>query len=331
MKKNYNWGILGAGAIARKFASDLMLLPNAKLYAIGSKSPERAKEFAAEFSIPKAYGSYEEFAADPEIDIIYIASRHIGHYPDTLLCLEQGKAVLCEKPVAMNRQQYEAMVELADRKKLFFMEALWTRFIPSFLKMKEIVESGRIGEPKLIESDFSFKPPYDEKGRLFNPLLGGGALLDVGIYPIFIALQMGGSFTRFQAMAKFDRTGVDNQCIITGEHEQGPLSMLSCSVIHSGKVESLIHGSRGMLRVNKWWHTPTSLDLFPDEGEPEHFHFEEPGFGYQYEAQEVMNCLDKGLIESPRFGREDSRQLITMLDRIREMTGIAYPPEIERL
>ncbi|MBN1952244.1 MAG: Gfo/Idh/MocA family oxidoreductase [Bacteroidales bacterium] len=331
MKKKYNWGILGAGNIARKFASDLKLLPAAKLYAVGSRSLERAESFASEFSVQKAYGTYEDFISDPEIDIVYIASRHIGHYPDTLLCLNHGKPVLCEKPIAMNRHQFRKMRALAESKRLFFMEALWTRFIPSFLKTMELIRDGAIGEVRLIESDFCFCPPYQEEGRLFNPELGGGTLLDVGIYPLFIALELGGDIKEIQAMANFGKTGVDTMCHMLARHTGGVMSVLSCSIVNQGNVETIVQGTKGRIRLNKWWHTPTSIDLIDANDRVEHIEFDEPGFGYQYEAQEVMDCLDQNLIQSSKFSLAQSDRLITALDRVRELAGIKYPQRLEKV
>jgi predicted dehydrogenase len=329
MQKKYRWAILGAGSIAKKFASDLKLLPGAELYAVGSKDIGRAQKFASEQGFKKAYGSYEELVSDTDVDIIYIASRHIGHYPDAVLCMNHGKAVLCEKPVSMNRQQFEKMTALAVDKDVFFMEALWTRFIPSFLKLKELIEKGEIGKIRIIESDFCFMPAYDPEGRLFNPGLGGGALLDVGLYPVFLALEIGGQVTGIKAMATFDKTGVDNSCSVLLSHTGGELSILYTSIITNGRVESYVQGEKGSIRLNKWWHTPTSLDLFVNDKKPVHFEFPEPGFGYQYEAAEVMKCLDRGAIQSDLFSWEHSRRLLSILDRIREMTGIRYSEEIE--
>lgn len=327
--KKYNWGILGAGSVAAKFICDLRLLPNAHVYAVGSRSAHRAGAFAAAHRIPRAFGSYEALAADPDVDIIYIASRHVGHYPHTLLCLDHGKAVLCEKPLAINRLQFERMVNRALEKKRFFMEALWTRFIPSFIKCRDIVENGAIGEVRLIESDFCFNAPVNPGGRLYDPRLGGGALLDIGLYPVFCALEFGGEVVDVKATAVFGRSGVDTACSMLMAHAAGALSVLVCSITTSGRIESLIHGSRGMVRLNRMWHTPTSIDLIPDCAPAEHIAFDEPGSGYQYEAAEAMKCLDEGRLESPLWPWEKSRQLITLLDRIREIAGITYPPEVE--
>ena len=330
MDRKYNWGILAPGSIARKFASDLKLLPQANLYAIGSRSIDRAKKFAEEFGAQKYYGSYEELASDPDVDIIYIASPHVRHYPDSMLCLKNGKSVLCEKPVAMNASQFRIMRDTAKEKGVFFMEALWTRFIPSFVKCLELISEGAIGDVRLIDSDFSFNAPYDVKGRLFNPMLGGGSLVDIGLYPVFLALEIAGKPEKIQAMATFDKTGVDNKCSILFTHDNDVLSVLFSSIISNSRTETIIHGSKGQIRLNREWHIPTSLDLMPDNGKAQHYSFKEPGFGYQYEAEEVMNCIGKGKTQSELFSWDKSTELITTLDKIRSIAGIKYPDELEK-
>lgn len=327
--KTYNWGILAPGRIAQKFASDLKLLPNAKLYAVGSRSKERAREFAEKFGFVKSYGSYEELAQDPNIDIVYIASPHTGHYAHSLLCLENGKSVLCEKPVAMNAEQYKLMIAKAKKSHLFFMEALWTMFIPSFVKFKQLTEQGKIGDIILIESDFCFKAPYNSEGRLFSKELGGGSLLDIGIYPVFMALEMGGIPIHKQSIATIGKTGVDEKCAMTFKHRNDVMSVLYCSIMNTGRSETLIYGDKGYIRLNTMWHCPTTIDLFLDGKEPEHLDFEEPGFGYQYEAKHVMECMNEGKIESEIFSWEKSLHLINTLDDIRKQNGIRYADNIE--
>jgi predicted dehydrogenase len=331
MNKIYKWGILGPGSIAQKFASDLRLLPNARLHAVGSRSIERANDFARKFDAEKAYGSYEELASDPDVDIIYIASRHVGHYPDSLLCMNSGKAVLVEKPVAMNTGQFRVMIDTARKNNVFFMEALWTRFIPSFQKCIQLVLNNEIGPIRMIHADFCFQAPSDPEGRLFNPLLGGGSLLDIGLYPVFLALQVAGKPKTVKAEATFSKTGVDQNCGILFRHENQILSVLYCSLINSGRNEALLYGSKGTIRINAMWHIPTSLDLLPIGSEKAiHYSFDEKGYGYQYEAAEVMQCMDKGLKESPVFSWDHSFELISTLDIIRKETGIIYPHDIEK-
>ena len=329
MTRIYNWAILGAGNIARKFAADLRLLPNARLYAVGSRSNERAARFATELGIPHSYGSYTTLAGDPDIDIVYIAARHPGHYPCSLLCLDHGKHVLCEKPVAINGAQFEKMSFRARERGLFFMEALWTRFIPSFIKFRELVNEGKIGVVRIIEADFCLNIPFNPESRIYQPSLGGGSLLDIGIYPVFCALELGSAITGVSASATLSRDDIDTFCSINFTHEQGERSLLCSTIAAPGRNEALIHGSNGMLRLNRWWHTPTSLDFIPPDGDIEHFFFEEPGNGYQYEAAEVMRCLDAGKTESDLWPVEKSRRLIGLLDTIRAQAGIRYPTEVE--
>jgi predicted dehydrogenase len=324
MNKKYNWGILGAGHIAKKFVNDLRLLPNANVYAVGSRSKKRAQAFTSDNNIENAYGSYEALVSDPNVDIIYIASYTVNHYSDTLLCLTHGKHVLCEKPVAINSAQFEKMVALADEKGLFFMEALWTQFLPSFCKCCELVRNQAIGGLRLIESDLCLNIPYDPLHRLYNPNIGGGSLLDIGIYPIFCALELGGPIRNMKAIATLNENRIDTSCAMLFSHEKVALSVLSCMINAKGRNETLIHGSKGMIRMNSMWHTFTSLDLLPNDGEPQHITFDRQGYGYQYEAEEVMRCIDEEKQQSDKWSWDHSRKLIHTLDEIRRITGIRY-------
>lgn len=329
MEKTWNWGILGAGHIAHKFAAGLKLLPKANLYAVGSRSQERAEAFAGEVGMTKAYGSYEELVSDPLVDIVYIASWHTSHYRDTLLCLNHGKHVLCEKPAAINGKQLEVMVNTACSKKLFLMEALWTRFLPSFRKCEELLISGIIGELRIIESDFCMNIPFDPSHRVYNPKIGGGSLLDIGIYPVFCAVTLGSPVTALTANAIRNDQGVDTFCSVRTTHANGERSILFSTLNAPGRNETLLHGSEGMLRLNSRWHTPTTLDVIHKDETVEKILFDEPGNGYQYEAAEVMHSLDAGHTTSELWSIGHSVGLMQLLDRIREQAGIVYAPELE--
>jgi predicted dehydrogenase len=329
--KLYNWAIIGPGKIAQKFASDLKLLPNANLYAVGSRNIDRAKSFASQYNFQKAYGSYLEVAEDPDVDIVYIASPHVCHYKDSLLFLNSEKAVLCEKPVAINEQQCQIMLQTAKKNNAFFMEALWTRFVPSFNKCIELIEEGEIGEVNLVEANFCINPPYEVEGRIFNPMLGGGSLLDIGLYPVFLSLEILGKPEMINAMATLSETGVDSSCSMLFKNKENKLSVLSSTVICEGGIEAVVHGSEGIIRLNSPWHIPTTVDLVKKGAEPVHYKFIEPGYGYQYEAEEVMKCLDDKKIESSLFGWQKSIDLISTLDEIRKRASIVYPSEIENI
>ncbi len=195
----YNWGIIGAGNIAGQFAGDLKRLPQARLKAVASRSADRASAFAGKHNIPDWYDSWDGIAGDPEIDIVYVATHHPFHFENTRSCLEAGKAVICEKPVTMNRRELEILVRIAREKKVFLMEAIWTRFLPSTRRVLEIMENGELGKLTGVCADFGFRLEFEPEHRLYDPAKGGGALLDIGIYPVFLSLLMAGPPEQFHA------------------------------------------------------------------------------------------------------------------------------------
>jgi len=322
--RKYKWGIIGAGWIAGQFAEDLKLLPNAELGAIASRSPERAAEFAGKYNVPRAYGNWEEMAEDENIDIVYVATHHPFHFENTLACLEKGKAVLCEKPFTMNRGELEILVDIARARKVFLMEAIWTRFLPSTMKVIKIMKSGELGNLQSVYADFGFLLEYDPGHRLFDPGKGGGALLDIGIYPVFISLLTAGSPVKIQAQARFAETGVDQSCNMIFEHGDGVVSSLNCTLMADSPVEANLLFERGRIRMEPWFLTPGPITVFSPDREPELIDFPEPGHGYQYEASEVMRCMEQGLTESPLLPLDFSLNLMETLDRVREICGIRY-------
>jgi predicted dehydrogenase len=325
--QKYKWGIIGAGWIAGQFAEDLALLPNAELGAIASRSPERAGEFAEKHRIPKAYGSWEEMAGDDSIDIVYVATYHPFHFENTLACLEQGKAVLCEKPFTMNRGELEILADTARSGKVFLMEAIWTRFLPSTMKVMEIMSNGELGDLQSVYADFGFRLEFDPGHRLYDPAKGGGALLDIGIYPVFISLLTAGRPDRIQAHARFAATGTDHSCSMIFEQAGNVVSSLNCTLTAESPVEANLLFEKGRIRMDPWFLTPGPVTLFSGEGEPEHIEFPEPGHGYHYEASEVMRCMDQGLTESPLLPLDFSLELMETLDRVRKICGIHYPQD----
>ncbi len=322
--KVYNWGIIGAGWIAGQFAKDLKLLPNAFLKAVASRSSERAKTFAGEFEIPVSYGSWEEMSADPEIDIVYIASHHPFHFENTLSCLEAGKAVLCEKPFTMNKEELDKLVEVARRNKVFLMEAIWTRFLPSTRKVIEIVNSGELGKMQNIYADFGFLLEYDPKHRLYDLEKGGGVLLDVGIYPVFISQLLAGPPVKIHATARFAESGTDHSCNIIFEQKENIVSSLNCSLLSHSPVEATILFENGYIRMESMFLTPGPITIHRKDKDPQLFEFPEKGGGHHHEATEVMRCLDGGLTESPLLPLDFSLGIMESLDRIREICGITY-------
>ncbi|MFC2115672.1 Gfo/Idh/MocA family protein [Bacteroidota bacterium] len=320
----YNWGIIGAGNIAGQFADDLKLLTRANLLAVASRSEERADKFAREHKIPKSYGNWENMPADPDIDIVYIATHHPFHFENALACLKSGKAVLCEKPFTMNKRELLELVSTARRKNIFLMEAIWTRFLPSMRKVLEISESGELGKLTDVYADFGFRLEFNPEHRLFNHDLGGGVLLDVGLYPVFISLLLAGVPRNIKANARFTKTGIDHSCNMIFEQGKDVVSSLNCTLMAEAPSEANLLFEKGRISMESWWLTPGPITVHRLGKEPELINFSESGIGYHYEADEVMRCLDEGLVESPMLPLDFSLDLIGTLDMIRSICGISY-------
>jgi predicted dehydrogenase len=325
--KTIRWGILGAGRIARKFASDFRLVENAELVAIGSRSQESADKFAKEFPVKHRHASYEALAQNPEVDAIYIATPHNLHYENTLLCLNNNKAVLCEKPFAMNSRQTVEMIALAKEKNVFLMEALWTKFHPHFIKMREMVGQGMLGEIRSVLVNFGFIPPEPVPARIFDPALGGGTLMDIGIYNVFMAMSVLGKPDHIDAVMTPASTGVDEQCAILFRYNSGAMAQLFSTFSSNLATEADICGSQGRIRLtSRFYETSSTLEYYPGRVDSKQVIplEKEPGFGYQYEARHVNDCLRKGLTESDVVTFADTLQLMEILDKIRAIAGIRY-------
>lgn len=317
------WGILGTGKIARAFASALQDLPDAQLAAVGSRSLDTARAFAAGFGGAQAFGSYEALAAAPGIDIVYIATPHPMHAANALLCLENGKAVLCEKPFTMNRREAEQVVALARARKLFLMEAMWTRYMPALAEVRRIVASGEIGAVSQVSADFGFAAPLDPAHRVNNPDLGGGALLDLGIYPLSIAAALLGPVKSVRAQAVMGPTGVDIQTGFTLLHAGGGMSVCGCALNARTPAELSISGTLGHVRMNTMFHRATSITVATEQGTRT---VATPylGNGYVHEAIEAQRCLRAGLLESPGMPLDETLALMGVLDDIRMQIGLQY-------
>ena len=328
MKKTWNWGILGCGNIARKFSQDLKTLPNAKLYAAGSRNLNKAEEFAKELGYEKFYGSYEEMLQDPMLDVVYIASPHSHHLEHTLLCLENGKAVLCEKAFALNSAQADEMIQTAREKQIFLMEAFWTRFQPSFLEIRNLLEVEKLGKAKMMRSDFAFNGPYDTSNRLYNLDLGGGSLLDIGIYPVFAALQTFGRPDEIRTVADFSPTGSEESIAILFKYSDGKIASLQSSFAVCTDTQSEFWCENGYLKISRRGIDSTIVRIAENDKEIVEQEYDYKGqLGYHLEAEHVMECLDQELTESPLLPLAFSSLLMETLDRIREDAGIKFPFE----
>jgi predicted dehydrogenase len=328
--KIIRWGILGTGSIAHKFAADLQYAEDCILLAVGSRSQAGADEFAKQFSVKYVHSSYEELVQNSEVDVIYIATPHNLHYENTLLCLNNHKAVLCEKPFAINTRQAIEMINLAMEKKVFLMEALWTKFHPHYIKMQEMVQQGLLGEIKSVLANFGFKPTPPVNPRLFDPALGGGSIMDIGIYNIFLVLSILGKPDHIDAVMTPASTGVDEQCAILFRYNNGAMAQLFSTLSTNLATEADICGDTGRIRLTSRFYEPSSTVEFytarADEKQVIPVE-KEAGFGYQYEARHVNECLRNELIESPVMPFTDTITLMETLDKIRHIAGIHYPAD----
>jgi predicted dehydrogenase len=322
------WGILGCGRIALKFASDLKLVENATLVACGARNGASADAFAKEFDVKNIHHSYESLAKDNEVDVIYVATPHSHHHEHTLLCINNGKAVLCEKAFAINYKQAKEMIDAARAKKIFLMEAIWTKFLHPFNKVKEMIEAGMLGEVKSVLVNFGFRPPADAPKRLFDPSLGGGTLLDIGIYNVFTALFFLGKPDEIFAEATLTPENTDTQCAITFKYNDGRLAQLFSTFLSDAATEADICGTAGRVRLTTRYYTPsTTIEYFTGKQDSKRIielNNKEEGSGYQYEARHVGECLEKGLTESPVMTHADTLLIMEMLDAIRKRAGIIY-------
>lgn len=325
------WGILACGGIARKFADDLAYVTDGYLAAVASRDISRAQEFASHYSKDvKTFGSYESMLASGEIDVVYIASPHGLHYEHTLLCLDAGLPVLCEKAFAINSGQVSKMIAKAREKNIFLMEALWTRFHPSVAKVQEILASGVIGDILHLEADFGIKLPYVEEARWFNPHLTGGSLMDIGIYPLFISKLILGQPLELKATGVMAGTGVDMNCSIVTKYKSGATATLFSTFAAQTDTTCTIYGTLGKIFMHGRFHETKGITLSVYEGESQVdtvFEPERLGWGYSYEADAVQNDLRAGRTENGLMTHQFSQELMGLLDQIRAEIGLKYPNE----
>ena len=324
------WGILGCGRIARKFAADLRLVADAELVAIASRNKETQELFAKDFPCKHFHNSYEALAANKEVDVIYIATPHSHHHEHTMLCLNHDKAVLCEKAFAINSRQAIEMIRTAKEQKVFLMEALWTKFLPHYKKLQELLEQKTLGDIKSVLVNFGFKTSDKSPQRLFDPLLGGGTLLDIGIYNVFMTMSVLGKPDSIEATMTPSLTGVDEQIAILFKYNSGAMAQLFSSFVTNLPIQAEINGTQGNITLTTRFYEPSAtIQLYRQlPGEKEIIAVEkEAGFGYQYEARHVNECLKNGLVESPVMTHADSLLLMEILDSIRKKARIEYPAD----
>ncbi|MDR2377909.1 MAG: Gfo/Idh/MocA family oxidoreductase [Bifidobacteriaceae bacterium] len=320
-----NWGFMGPGGIAATVAESLVKATRQRLVAVGSRSLERAEAFARRFGAPRAYGSYAALAADPEVDAVYIATLHHTHFPLAVLALEAGKAVLVEKAFTLNQAEARQLADLAGRRGLFLMEAMWTRFLPHMIELRNWAAAGRLGEIRYLQADFGFAHDYDPTSRMFDPAVGGGALLDRGVYPLYLAADFLGLPSRVAASATLAPSGADAQFSAILDYPRGQ-ALIESSMIVTTPQEAWLAGTEAMVRIPARYWSPTGLELHAD-GKVETWRRQVVGAGYEFELAEVARRVSDGATGSAVMPVAESVELTGLLDQIRGQIGVVWPGE----
>jgi predicted dehydrogenase len=328
MTEHLRWGILGTGGIAHAQTKDLKVL-GSPVTAVGSRTQERADAFAATHDIPRAHGSYEQLVADPEVDVIYVATPHPMHADDAVLALEAGKHVLVEKPFTVNAAEARRVVDLAHERGLVALEAMWTRWLPHMVRVREILAAGTLGEVRTLLADHTQKLPSDPAHRIQNPDLGGGALLDLGIYPVSFAWDVfGAPQSVLTHSSPTPQTGVDRQTAIVLGYEGGRQAVLHTALDTAGPNRAAILGTEARLEIDGVWYTPTSFRVIaPDGSVLESYESEVEGRGMQFQAAELESLVAAGALDSDILPSAQSVAIVETLDEVRRQIGLRYPSE----
>ncbi len=324
------WAVVGPGNIAGTFVSDLQHVPGARLAAVVSRSARRARAFAQRFHAETAHESVADMLAQAAVDVAYIATPHPAHALAVRQCLEAGVAVLCEKPLVLNAAQAAELVALARRRGVFLMEAMWSRFLPAGRALHEMLEAGVVGEPRALFADFGFRAEVDPQHRLFDLGTAGGALLDVGIYPLALASQVFGEPAQATSLAHLGETGVDEQGGYVLRYGNGALAMLYSAIRTRTPCEAVISGTRGLIRVAAPFYRPQTLVVERPGAQPERMDYPLQGNGYGYEAMAVMQALRDGATESAIMPLDETVAIARTMDRLRAQWKLRYPREVER-
>jgi predicted dehydrogenase len=316
---------MATGGIARTFAEDLAHVPDATLVAVGSRSQETADAFADDFDVPNRHASYAALADDPDVDAIYVSPPHPFHHEATLLALRGGKAVLCEKPFAMSLAESQEMVDVARSSGTLLVEAMWTRFLPTMVRVREILAAGTLGEIVYVTAEHGQWFAEDASHRLFAPALGGGALLDLGIYPVSFVHMVLGAPAQIAAVSDPAFTGVDKTTSAILQYDSGAHGVVTTSLAAASDNPAAIYGTEARLELDGWFYTPTSFRITAHDGTVlESYEPPAGGRGMEHEAIEVGRCLAEGLTESPIMPLDDTLAVMATMDEIRAQIGLDY-------
>ena len=326
--KVWNFGIIGPGKIAHRFAEAFREVPGTNVYGVASRDNQKAKAFATRHGAERIYSSYNELIKDPAIDIVYIATPHSFHCEQTLLCLQGGKAVLCEKPLAINARQVTGMIEAAQRSRVFLLEGMWSRFFPAMEEVLHLLRQGTIGDVKTVKADFGFTAPRDFSSRIYDIRLGGGAQLDVGVYPLFLALLVLGKPLEIRSSSQLAATGADTSTDSTLIYEHGATAHIQSSIIDNSPLVATIEGTKGTITIESPWYKSQQISYQLTNGKKVTLPFRRSGNGFEYQLHEVVKCLSEGKIESERMPHAFSLMMAEVSDEIRRQGKIRYPEDV---
>jgi predicted dehydrogenase len=321
------WGILGTGKIAKRFMQAAFYVPDAQVVAVGSREQHTADQFGAQFGVPKRYGSYDALIGDPEVEIVYVATPHTLHAENTLAALQASKHVLCEKPFTVNAPQAEQVIQAARAAGKFVMDGMWTRCFPVVREIIRRIQTGELGEIRYLQADFGFRPEFNPTSRLFAPELGGGALLDVGVYPVALAFLVLGAPKQIVSHATLGATGVDELCSMLFRYDNGAQAVLSASLQVEMPKQANICGLQARIHLPAPWWKPSEAYLVRNDGATEHLLYPYEGDGLQFEIRHVHDCLRQGLTESPWMPLDETLAIMRVLDTLRAQWGVRYPSE----
>jgi len=329
MSERKRWAILGTGKIGNRFAEALVNIPQqAELWAVGSRNQETAEAFGDKYGIPKRYDSYHAAVADPQVDVVYIGTPGVYHIRDIKMSLEAGKPVLCEKAFTINAAEAREVVALSRQKGLFLMEAMWTRFFPLHVKLRQLLEAGAIGQVNGLTVNFVTTTPYDLQNRFFDVNLGAGVLLDLGSYGISFASSLFGPSTACRGLATFGESGADYQAGMVMTYAGDKIAVVMSSQVSYDQKDAVVFGTEGKIVVSEPWYKPTQMVLYQNGNEPQVMDFPLGDFnGYEYEALAVMDCLRQGKTECEVMPLDESIQIMETMDGLREQWGFKYPFE----
>ncbi len=320
------WGVVGTGGIASAFVADLRLVEGAEAVAVGSRAQQSADRFAAEHSLGRAHPTYEALVTDDEVDVVYVATPHPGHHAAALMAIEAGKAVLVEKPFTMDAAEAESLVTAARDRGVFLMEAMWARFVPWAVRLRELLADGTLGDVREVIADHGQWFPLDASHRLFAPELGGGALLDLGVYPVSFASMVLGTPSRVTAVSDPAFTGVDATTSMLMQYAGGAHAVLTATLSAAGPTTAAVVGTDARVLVDGPFYTPGGFTLTRRDGTSERFDQPVEGRGMWCEAAEVVRCLREGRLESDVMPLDETVAIMATMDEVRRQIGLTYPP-----